>query len=319
MSPAVNVTRIPRPPAGTKQRSWCEPVPGVRLPVLTARGRQVGKTLVVTAGIHGDEFEGVRAVLEVFASLDPARMAGDWIAVPVANPPALWSGTRTAPDDGVDLARIFPGREGGGLSQSIAHFLASEIIANADFYLDLHSGGVRYRMPSMVGFDAADERSAAAARSFGAPVLWGHSDVPSGRTISFARDRGIPWLYTEARGAGRIEPSDLAMIKSGIRNLMQHLGMLAGAPAPTPGALVLQGSGDIDRAITANRAGFLIPEVAVLDPVEKGAPLGRLLDLLGGTLEEYHAPTAGVVALVREFPVVQPGDRLFLLAERVSR
>ena len=125
-------------------------------PVLVARGRRPGPTLVVSANVHGDEYEGVRAILETFEWLDPEAMNGDVLAVPVVNVPAFWSGTRTSPLDGANLARVFPGDEDGTPSQQIAWHFAQSVIARADFYLDLHSAGIRYRMPSMVGYPAAD-------------------------------------------------------------------------------------------------------------------------------------------------------------------
>ena len=68
------------------------------------------------------------------------------------------------------------------------------------------------------GYPSADPRARAAAEIFGAPVIWGHPPpIDPGRTVSFAGDHGIPWLYTEARGAGRIHPEDLRMMTRGIR------------------------------------------------------------------------------------------------------
>jgi predicted deacylase len=316
MNTAADSTPPPRPPHGSKQRSCLEVAPGAALPLLVVRGARQGAVLAVTAGIHGDEYEGVRAIFEVFEALDPALLSGTWIAVPVANPPAFWKGTRTSPDDGANLARTFPGKPGGSVSERIAWRLAHDVIARADFFLDLHSGGVLYRMPSMVGYDDADERSRRAALAFGAPVLWGHREIPDGRTISFARDRGIPWLYTEARGAGRIDAADLAMMRRGMLNLMMHLGILPGTPEPFAPAMRLTGDGNIDAAITASRAGFLLSGVGILDSVARGARLGTLVDLQGNTVEEYFAPFDGVLGLVREFPVVQPGDSVYLLAKK---
>src|SRR5690349_8271497 len=84
-------------------------VPAVELPVLLVRGRSPGKLLVVVAGVHGDEYEGVRAIIDTCAGLDPNEMSGDLLAVPVANPPAFWNSTRTSPLDNRNLAREFPG------------------------------------------------------------------------------------------------------------------------------------------------------------------------------------------------------------------
>src|SRR5258706_16405427 len=78
------------------------------LPVLLARGARGGRTLVTTANIHGDEYEGVRAIFEVFDELDPGEMSGDWLAVPGGNPPAFLKSSRTSPINGLKLAGVFP-------------------------------------------------------------------------------------------------------------------------------------------------------------------------------------------------------------------
>lgn len=288
-------------------------VKGVDLPVLLIRGARPGKTLVVTAGIHGDEYEGVRAILETYQSLDPQAMTGDFLAVSVANPPAFWNGTRVSPLDQGNLARAFPGNLDGGATFATAHVLANSVIAFADFFLDLHSAGLKLLMPSMIGYDTADPRSLGAAMVFGAPVLWGHPEVAPGRTISFAKQRDIPWLYTEARGAGRIHPSDLRMFLGGIQNLLRHLHIVQGDPTPAKIEMHLLGSGDIDTSLVANKPGFLIPEVELLDSVHAGQRLGRIVDLHSETVESFFAPCDGVVALIRQWPVVIPGDGLFMV------
>ena len=81
------------------------PARNISLPVLLVRGSRPGKRLVVTAAVHGDEYEGVRAIYDVVRGLDPAVMSGDFLSVPVANPPAFWNGTRSSPLDDGNLAR----------------------------------------------------------------------------------------------------------------------------------------------------------------------------------------------------------------------
>jgi predicted deacylase len=288
------------------------------LPLILLRGKQKGQTLVVMAGIHGDEYEGVRAILELSRDLDPAMMKGDLLAVTAANPSALWAGTRTNPADGGNLARLFPGSPNGKPSEVVAFHLGQSVIAHADFFLDLHSAGIKLLMPSMVGYDATDERSRDAAMDFGVPVVWGHPEVERGRTISFAAEHGIPWLYTEARGAGRISPDDLQMFKRGMRNLLVRLGIVHGRIEATPPQHHLYGNGDTDSSLAASKQGFFVPDVDLLDPVSAGEELGRTLSLHGETLETFLAPRSGVIGLVRAFPVVQPGDPVFLIAETHS-
>lgn len=297
------------------ERGWLKAGPDVELPLLVARGSADGPVLSVTAGVHGDEYEGVRAIFEVFAELPTQDLRGVIRAVPVVNPPAHWAVQRTSPLDGANLARVFPGNPHGSASERIAHLLTTEIIAPASFYLDLHSGGVRFAMPSMAGYAASDPRARAAAENFGAPVIWAHPHIDPGRTVSEAHARRIPFLYTEAWGAGRIAAADLLMMKRGIGNLLRHLGMLPGSPEIPAPPRRLSGAGNTDDGIAAGSAGFLQLQASLLDRVAAGQRLGRLLDLHGQPIETYHAPRAGTLALTHEMPIVAKGDTLFLLAD----
>jgi predicted deacylase len=286
----------------------------ISIPILLVRGANPGPRLVVSAAVHGDEFEGVRAIFEVVNQLDPAEMSGDLLAVPVANPPAFWAGTRTSPLDGANLARVFPGSPGDGPTSAIAHILGEAVISKADFYLDLHSAGVACLMPTMAGYCSDDPRGRDAAESFGATVIWGHPEIAPGRTISFAHERGIPWLYTEARGAGRIDHHDLRTFRQGVINIMRHLAILPDeVEIDMPIRYRLLGDGNIDAGLTCGVEGFFIPAVELLDPVVRDQELGRTVSLHGETIETFRSPESGIVALVRQFPVVKPGDALFVV------
>jgi predicted deacylase len=131
--------------------------------------------------------------------------------------------------------------------------------------------------------------------------------------VSAASARNIPWLYTEARGAGRIHPDDLAVYRRGILNLLRHLDILPGAPeAPSP-LNFLYGDGNVDASLSTANPGFLVPDVELLQRVEKGQRLGRLLNLHGEAIECFAAPRDGVVALIHVCPAVNSHDPLFLI------
>ena len=53
------------------------------VPLLAVRGGS-GPTLVVLAGVHGDEFEGVAAIHELFRRLEPERLRGTLLGRPHA-------------------------------------------------------------------------------------------------------------------------------------------------------------------------------------------------------------------------------------------
>lgn len=285
----------------------------IQLPLLIVCGAAEGKMLVVTAGVHGDEYEGVLAIFETYRELDPGTLSGSLVMVPVANPPAFWNGTRTSPLDDGNLARVFPGFSDGPPTETIAWHLDQYILSTADFYLDLHSAGVKCLMPTLVGYHEPDPVAREAALVFGAPVVWCHPSVAEGRTVSAAIARGIPALYTEARGAGRIDPEDLGVYRRGIRNLLRYLGMTPGVLEAVPTPLRIYGNGNIDASLTASIRGFLEPSVTLLQAVTSGQELGVLSDLHGNVIERYAAPDDGLVVLIHAFPVVQPGEPLFLV------
>ncbi|MBI3962712.1 MAG: succinylglutamate desuccinylase/aspartoacylase family protein, partial [Deinococcus sp.] len=246
----------------------------VTLPVLVARGGSAGPALLVLAGVHGDEYEGMRAIWEVYGQLDPAHLHGTFLAVPVANGPAFAAGTRESPIDHKNLARVFPGSPDGSVTDRIAHALDQYLIARADFLLDLHSAGAKYTMATLVGYyhDSSQlgQISQQAAFSFGAPVVWGHPSVGPGRTISAAMARGIPWLYAETTGGGWVREHDVQIYTRGVQNLLKHLKMLPGAPdAPSP-SYHFVGDGNTDKAITAQASGYLVPAVQLLEKVAPG-------------------------------------------------
>jgi len=143
----------------------------LHFPLLLLRGMHAGPVLAASAGMHGDEYEGIRAILDTYAALEPEQMSGNFLAVPVLSVPACQAGTRNSPLDAANLARAFPGRADGAPTQVIAWQFDQCVLRHADLYVDLHSAGIRCAMPTLTGYDACDPRSREAATALGAPVL----------------------------------------------------------------------------------------------------------------------------------------------------
>jgi predicted deacylase len=295
----------------------------VGFPVVVVNGSRPGKTLVAMAGVHGDEYEGVQALYELYHQLNPEKMSGRLIAVPIANLPAHRAVSRHSPVDFVNLARIFPGRKDGTLSERLAHYLSELIIARGDFFIDLHSAGIRYLIPPMVGYGISDTEQGRvaeqAAHTFGTPVVWGHpGEVPPSRTISEANRRGIPWLYTESSGGARIRPDELRYYTNGLMNLLRFLKIVPGEVDSSNPRYYLVGKGDIDDAISCNSSGFFVPAVNVLDQVSPQQAIGTVKDVFGDNLEEIRSDRGGYVILLRALPVVNPGDTVCVITDGTS-
>jgi predicted deacylase len=325
VSPTLDLASQPR---STKQTGWFDVAPrpdgGLwRLPYLYVTGHDTGPTLIVTAGVHGDEYEGVEAIPEVYRQTDPAALSGTLFMIPICNVPAYETITRSSPIDGLNLARTFPGDPAGTITQRIADTIATQVLPHADFYIDLHSGGMMYDIPTLVGYIQEEselgEKSLGGALAFGAPILWGHpTPVAPGRTLSSAVELGVPCVYTEASGGGLARPDDVACFTDGVINVMKWLGMHEGDPHPRPADHHLLGNGNIDQSILSPVSGYYRAEVDLLDEVRKGQRLGTIRDLFGEVTAEVQANADGVVIMLRRFHQVRVGDGLALITQRLS-
>lgn len=290
------------------------------IPILAARGNQDGQTMIVTAGIHGDEYEGMEAIYRVFDVLDPERMKGTFVAAPIVTLPAFWMGIRSNPVDLKNMARVFPGKPNGSFSERLAWELLHRLLQHASLYIDLHSSGRNYRMLTLCGYSTVGKQSVVAREAafvFGAPVVWAHSSTAPGRTLSATLERGIPSLYTEAYGGGHVRPIDLECYTNGLANILKLLDITVLDQVGLPDGYrprVLGGSGNMDVGIKCQCGGLFFPSQELGATVRAGAILGIVRSLEGRIIEEVSSPQEGVLILIRATPRIYPGENVAALA-----
>jgi predicted deacylase len=207
----------------------------VEIPITVVKNGR-GPTILLTGGVHGDEYEGPIAISRLAHSLDPASVQGRVIMIPALNIPAVLNDTRLSPVDGRDLNRCFPGDPRGTFSEMLAHFVDAWILPHVDVSIDLHTAG--HSMDAALSTNMhylpdpdMRQRTLAAAEAFGAPynvVFWG---VDEGATLtSSVERRGILSLGTELGGWGRVNVEGVRIGERGILNILKHFGVLEGRP-----------------------------------------------------------------------------------------
>lgn len=290
-------------------------------------GSREGPNLLITAGVHGDEFLPMLAVNELIRQFEGDKsLQGSLTLIPIVNRPAVRRGHRCG-DDGLDLARTCPGREDGTETERIAFHLSREI-ENADYYIDLHTGGTELCVLPMAGYvlhpdKAILDRQRALARAFGLPFLWGTSAELEGRSLSVARDAGVPAIYVEYLGAHRerAETSSLGSdhpLVVGCMNVLRHLGMIDGAVADTKPRIVEDwrcGSGHMQECCPAPTDGFLKLKVALGDEVEIGDLIAEIDPGAGHSIHQVVSQQNGTVILLRDYPRIHRGDAVAVIAE----
>lgn len=268
----------------------------VSIPVNVIRGLSDGPSLLIVAGVHGDEHEGPTSLISLWNGLRPEELRGTVVMVPVLNAPAFRAARRWSLEDDVDLNRNFPGEEGGTLTHRIARVFCEEILVEADLVLSMHGWTAGYLVQPYVEFPGRGATSAAAyaaARSFGLPLL-NPLDAGPGRLMTVASERGIPLIEVEIGGQGSTLGDRRRLYEAGTRNLLRHLGQIDGE-APSPPAQIHVGRSER----VAPAGGLLRPEVAVGDRVAEGQTLATLHDLNLRLLARIAAPATGVVGVLR--------------------
>jgi len=188
---------------GTSQRlAWSatqlfEGVP-VSTPVLVVNGAVPGPTLCLTAAVHGDELNGIEMVRRVFHDIDPTKLAGALIGVPIVNVQGFRRGSRYLPDRR-DLNRYFPGNPNGSAGARIAYSLFNDIIVHCDALVDLHTGSFERANLPQLRADLRDPDVVTLTHGFGAMVVL-HSKPTVGTLRYAATMAGIPTLVVEAAG-----------------------------------------------------------------------------------------------------------------------
>ncbi len=285
-------------------------------------GTQPGPHLLITGGVHGDEFESIAAIHRLMKLLEPAQIRGRVTLVPVVNEPAFFRGKRTAEDD-LDLARTCPGDPDGSVTEQIAHAVSS-LIRTADFYIDLHTGGTEMSVLPFAGYNLHSnpdvlEQQRQMARAFNLPIIWETFPGLDGRTLSIARDANIPAIYTEYLGGASCSPEGVDAYVDGCLNVLAHLKIIdRQQPESAVERVVEDGrpqSGHMQVCNPSPATGFFTPCVGLGDWISEGDLIGTVTDVMGQENHEIVSNQSGIVLVLHTFSRVHEGVGLAVILE----
>ncbi len=286
----------------------------VEVPVIIERSKKPGPTVLITAGIHGDEVNGVEIVRQIIAKGINKPKKGTIICIPVINIFGFIHMDREFPD-GRDLNRVFPGSKNGSLASRVAHKLITEIVPYADIILDYHTGGAdRFNSPQIriaKNEIVLDEL----ASVFGAPFVL-HSKNLSKSLRSACYKLGIPILLYEGGKSFHIDPIVTNTGVNGAKRVLDHLGMLNSkfkVSKPKKKSIFIEES----KWIRAKHSGMFKASVAINSKVSKGDVIGNITDPYGKFNYFVKADTSGYIFNVNQSPLVYQGDALFHISTKV--
>ncbi len=284
------------------------------VPVVVVRGAQPGHRLLLTAGIHGDEHNGIDVIHRLVRTIDPARLSGTIVAVPGLNTPGLLHHTRAfTPDgglDGANLNRLMPGDpKSTDRANVYAGRLWSQVMRpNADTAIDLHteSRGTAYPMYIFAGSD----RARAIGELIGPDMIKLDPGV-TGSVETEMLKSGVPAITLELERPEMFDRVVIGRAVDGIERVMEDLKMLP--PGSAPARIVIPYIGDTLARVDTSKGGYATLLVDLGDRVEKGQTVATLADSFGRIIETLVAPQAGRVSKISTNPMRDTGDNLMLI------
>lgn len=108
----------------------------IRFPIGTISGTEEGPTLVVLGGMHGSEFCGIQAAIDLYNEIQPENLKGTLIIGTIYNLPAFINHTGfVVPQDGKNPMSTFPGKLDGTYGEVMAYHFNENIISKADYFI----------------------------------------------------------------------------------------------------------------------------------------------------------------------------------------
>jgi len=280
----------------------------IDVPIIVERSLYEGPTVLFTAGIHGDEVNGVEIVRQLISKGINKPKCGTTICIPIINIFGFLQKVREFPD-GRDLNRSFPGSKNGSLAARVAYKLMSHIVPKVDYCLDFHTGGSsRFNAPH-IRIEKNDLELTTLAEAFNAPFIVQAKNLRKSFR-SACRKNGVPMLLFEGGKSNSIDSVVSNTGVNGSKRVLHHLGMLHSrykVSSPKKNSVTITHS----VWVRAHASGMFKPAIKVGSYVNRREVIGHITDPYGKIHYWIKATNSGYIFNVNEAPLVYQGDALF--------
>ncbi|XLS30816.1 succinylglutamate desuccinylase/aspartoacylase family protein [Flavobacteriaceae bacterium M23B6Z8] len=287
----------------------------IQVPIIVERGKKEGPVLLITAGIHGNEINGIEIVRQFVSKGFHKPEAGMVICIPRVNVFGFLNQERYFPD-GRDLNRVFPGSPRGSLTSRYAYHIIKEIAPLVDYCIDFHTGGdSRFNIPQ-IRITEGDDESLKLAKVFDPPFIIANKNKDKSFRHTLFKLKKTVLLF---EGGKSLNIND-KVTRSGLfgaLKVLHHLNMrdfseeLTSIKSGKEGHKIVTDS----AWLRAKYSGMFHPMVKLGKRVYKGEVIGSVSDPFGYFERNVKASFTGYVICTNESPIVNQGDALFHISK----
>lgn len=280
----------------------------LKIPVIVHRSLIDGPVVLFSAGIHGDEINGVEVVRQIIIEKINIPKKGTIICIPIINMFGFVNKSREFPD-GRDLNRVFPGSKSGSLASRFAHLLLTEIMPVVDYAVDFHAGGASRFNASQIRIAPNNNDLKILADVFDAPYTLYSKNI-SGSFRNASEKMGVKMLLFEGGKSLDINKTIALEGVAGSKRVLAYLEMLNDNQTV---------ENQINKTIYIEKSGWLRAKCSGLfydnnlcgTFVKKGAVLGLITDPFGKFEQKVKAPNSGYIINANHSPIVYEGDAIY--------
>lgn len=309
-SSIIKELKIAEVPTGSVTNYWLHIVTDgmgvpVYIPVIVAKGKLPGKTLGLTAAVHGNELNGIPVIQKLFKEIDVKNLRGTLVGIPVVNSPALLRKKRRF-IDGTDLNHIMPGKPNGNVSEVYAWRFTQRVLNEFNYLIDLHTASNGRINSYYIRADMANEtvRKMALLQN---PQIIVHNPPNDGTLRGAAAALNIPAITLEV---GNPNVFQKGIIKDGYRGLLNVLGALGFIHREVEEASEAIMICKHSYWLYTDTGGILTVFPKITQRIQKGELIAEISNIFGHLIRSYYAPEDGVVIGKSVNPVNQTGGRI---------
>ena len=277
----------------------------VNVPIIIERSNNPGPIVLLLAGIHGDETNGVGIIREIINLKLNIPKNGTIICIPVFNIFGYLIQTREFPD-GRDLNRMFPGTINGSLASQFAYQFTKEIAPLVDYVIDFHTGGGERDNIAQIRCNEDDEKALELAKVFNPPMIVFSNNIS--KSLRDTLDKmGKTVLLFEGGKSKELNPTIINEGVNGTRNVLIRLGLIEGKLTVRETPVYINKA----KWLRASDSGMFKIMVKNGSFVKKKEVLGIIQDPFGEFKKKIYAPFNGFIFCINKTPIVNKGDALF--------
>jgi predicted deacylase len=286
----------------------------LKIPIIISRSKIHGPTVLFSAGIHGDEINGVDIVRQLITQKINKPKTGTIICIPIINMFGFINMSRQFPD-GRDLNRVFPGTKKGSLASRFAYHLMTDIMPVVDYAIDYHAGGAsRFNAPQ-IRLAPNNTELKELADVFNAPYTLYSKNIAGSFRNSSSKLK-VKMLLFEGGKSLDIDESVSAVGVAGAKRILAHLNMLESQHKieHETDTTYIQKS----AWIRAKCSGLLHDCGCIGTFVKKGTLLAKITDPFGKFERKIKAPNDGYIINANHAPIVYQGDAVYHISKTLG-